>query len=51
MLTLPIVVTNKAIAVGAQDWLASVPETFEVLCEQWGLALEVVYADATEALV
>jgi len=51
VLTLPLVVTNKAIAVGAQDWLASVPETFEVLCEQWGLALEVVYADATEALV
>jgi streptomycin 6-kinase len=51
VLTLPPVVTNKARSIGAQEWLASLPATFDELCEKWDLTLEAVYPDATEALV
>ena len=51
MLTLPTVVTNKATALGALEWLASLPAIVDALCEKWGLSVESVYPDATEALV
>ncbi|WP_433203932.1 aminoglycoside phosphotransferase family protein [Dactylosporangium sp. CS-047395] len=45
------VVRRKALAAGAHDWLASLPDLLAGLERDWGLTLGPVYEDGTEALV
>lgn len=51
MLTVPEVVVNKARALGAEEWLARLPELVDELSSAWGVAIGAVYDDATEAFV
>lgn len=48
---LPRVVRNKAVAVGADRWLAELPDLVAGVEADWGIALGRVYQDSTEALV
>lgn len=50
-LDVPPVVRNKALALGAQDWLGALPQLVADLAERWSLTLGRVFADATEAFV
>ena len=47
----PEVVRNKAVAVGAEDWLKALPTLVDELAERWRLRLGRVFDGATEALV
>ncbi len=47
----PAVVRNKALAVGAEDWLNELPSLVDELAGRWRLRLGRVFDGATEALV
>ena len=51
MVEVPTVVRNKALAVGAADWLDELDETLTALAAKWAISVGRVYSDATEALV
>jgi streptomycin 6-kinase len=51
VISIPPVVRRKALALGADEWLASLPELIDDLARAWELTLGRVYQDATEALV
>jgi streptomycin 6-kinase len=51
VLAIPPVVRRKAVALGATEWLASLPALVEELARSWSLTLGRVYEDGTEALV
>ena len=50
-IALPDVVGNLARSVGADDWLAGLPELVERLCAEWSITVGPAYEDATEAYV
>lgn len=47
----PAVVRNKAVAVGAADWLRDLPATVASLADEWGFTLDRRFDDSTEAFV
>jgi streptomycin 6-kinase len=47
----PPVVRNKALAMGAADWLDALPERVAQLADRWDLTLGPVFSAGTEALV
>lgn len=51
MLDLPRVVRNKAVGVGADVWLAGLPDLVAELEAEWGITVGRAYQDGTEALV
>src|SRR6476660_6271969 len=51
VLELPSVVRNKAIAVGASEWLDTLGDLVAEIVDDWHLTLGRVFADATEAFV
>jgi streptomycin 6-kinase len=51
MFEIPPVVTNKARALGATDWLASLPQLVAGLERDWGIRVAAPFPDATEAYV
>ncbi|MDA0179889.1 aminoglycoside phosphotransferase family protein [Solirubrobacter phytolaccae] len=51
MLDVPPVVRNKALALGAEDWLAALPALVAELADRWSLTLGRVFPDGTEAVV
>ncbi len=51
MIEVPRVVRNKALAVGAADWLLALPQLVASLEDDWSIVLGPSYADATEAFV
>ncbi len=51
MISIPPVVRNKALAVGAAGWLDELPALVSSLEEEWGITLGRCYDDATEAFV
>lgn len=51
MLSIPPVVRNKALVVGADAWLDSLPALVEDLASRWSFTLGDAYADGTEAFV
>lgn len=51
MLKVPEVVTNKALAVGADDWLLQLNDLLEHLRSTWELSFGQPFSDATEAFV
>jgi streptomycin 6-kinase len=51
MVDVPPVVRNKALAIGAADWLDALPARVEELSARWNLTLGRVFEDATEAFV
>jgi streptomycin 6-kinase len=48
---LPPAVRNKAKAVGAEQWLADLPDLIRALEQEWSITVGQPYADATEAFV
>lgn len=51
MIELPQVVRNKAIAVGAQDWIVGLDGVVADLAARWHIEVGRAYEDATEAFV
>jgi streptomycin 6-kinase len=51
VLSVPAVVRNKAVALGASDWLGALPALVAELAEEWGFTVGRAFADATEAFV
>ncbi|HEX6024656.1 MAG TPA: aminoglycoside phosphotransferase family protein, partial [Solirubrobacter sp.] len=51
VITIPPAVRRKALALGADEWLHTLPELVDHLAREWSLTLGAVYDDATEALV
>jgi streptomycin 6-kinase len=49
--TLPSAVRAKALAIGADRWLAELPALVADLCQQWSITVGRTYQDATEAYV
>ena len=47
----PVVVRNKALAVGASGWLAGLPRLVESFAREWSLTVGAAFDDATEGLV
>lgn len=47
----PEVVCNKALAAGAEQWLAELPALIASLEQDWSIAVGSAYVDATEAFV
>ena len=47
----PPVVRQKALQLGADDWLAKLPETIVELEQRWRITVGPPYQDATEAFV
>lgn len=47
----PAVVQRKALAVGAERWLAALPELVRALEQEWELTVGASFPDATEAFV
>lgn len=48
---MPEVVCNKALAAGAEQWLAELPALIASLEQDWSIAVGSAYVDATEAFV
>jgi streptomycin 6-kinase len=48
---LPVLVRNKAVALGASDWLAGLPALVVSLEREWRIAVGPAYEDGTEAFV
>jgi streptomycin 6-kinase len=48
---IPAVVRNKAVGVGAQEWLDDLPDLVASLSSKWSLTVGRPYDDATEAFV
>ena len=51
MLEIPLVVRNKALAVGAAQWLDELPALVAELEQEWGFVTGPPFGDATEAFV
>ena len=51
MLRVPEVVRQKALAVGARQWLNDLPLLVESVEQEWSIALGEAYSDSTEAFV
>ncbi len=51
MIEVPFVVRNKAVAIGQQGWLDSLPALLRDLEHEWGIAIGSTFPDSTEALV
>ncbi len=51
MIDLPAVVRNRALAEGADDWIAGLDELTIALGEAWGFTLGTPHTDGTEAFV
>ena len=51
MIEVPAVVRNKAVAVGAADWLDTLSSLVATIAREWRLTVGQTFADATEALV
>lgn len=51
MLHIPDVVRNKALAVGRDDWIESLPELIELLTQEWSISIGSPYEGGTEAIV
>jgi streptomycin 6-kinase len=51
VLGVPPAVRNKALALGAHDWLNALPDLVADLERAWSISVGRVFADATEALV
>jgi streptomycin 6-kinase len=51
MLDVPEIVRNKALALGAHEWLDRLPDLVASIERDWGLSVGRVFADGTEALV
>jgi streptomycin 6-kinase len=51
VLDVPVVVRNKARAVGAQGWLDALPQVLEQLASEWSVTVGAAYPDPTEAFV
>src|SRR5690349_3104423 len=49
--SVPDVVRNKALAVGADGWLRDLPSLVGSLARQWSITVGEAYTDATEGLV
>jgi streptomycin 6-kinase len=47
----PAVVRNKALALGAHDWLVALPDLVASIESDWGITVGRVFGDATEAYV
>jgi streptomycin 6-kinase len=50
-LRVPVVVRNKALAVGAEGWLRDLPDLVAALALQWSITVGDPFEDATEAFV
>jgi streptomycin 6-kinase len=51
MLEIPPVVREKAVAVGAEAWIAELPSLIRAVEAEWGITVGTPYRDSTEALV
>ena len=51
MLDVPNVVREKALAVGAEEWLAALPELVRVIEADWGITVGEAFPFSTEAFV
>jgi len=51
VLEVPVVVRNKAVALGAGDWLQALPALVAEVSTEWSLTVGQSFQDATEALV
>jgi streptomycin 6-kinase len=51
VLTVPSVVREKAVALGADDWLKTLPKTVADVSAEWSLRVNGMFAGGTEALV
>ena len=51
MIEIPVIVREKALAVGARDWIDELPMLIQTIEADWGLTVGRAYSDSTEALV
>ena len=51
MLSIPAVVRDKAMAVGADSWLTDLPDLVATLERDWSIVVGPAYPNATEAFV
>ncbi len=49
--SIPAVVRNKAVALGAEQWLANLDDLIACICDDWDLTLGKTFEEGTEAFV